>query len=166
MEYATQYALAIVTNTPLWVWLILAGLIYLGLQRTRTRELSVARIVIPAAAFVAIAVTRLVMGRFAEPALLGTVAGIIAAFGLLMLVKPGSKARRIAPGRLLIEGEWFSLGLILAIFSVNYGIAVVSAINPVLAASDNLRFLYGFVNATSACFMMGRAIAYLNAKAA
>ncbi len=47
-----------------------------------------------------------------------------------MLVKPGRKARRIGPGRLLIEGEWFSLGLILAIFSVNYGIAVVSAINP------------------------------------
>lgn len=164
MQYATQYAIGIVTHTPLWVWLILAGLVYLGLQRTRTRELSVPRIVVPAAAFVAIALIRLIMGRFAEPALLGTIAGLIAAFGLLMLVKPGRKARRIGPGRLLIEGEWFSLGLILAIFSVNYGIAVVSAINPDLGASDNLRFLYGFVNATSASFMMGRAIAYLNAE--
>ncbi|MET3613657.1 hypothetical protein ABID16_001986 [Rhizobium aquaticum] len=166
MEYATQYAIGIVTHTPLWVWLILAALVYLGLQRTRTRELSVSRIIIPAALFVAIAVIRLVMGRFAEPALMGTVAGLIAAFGLLMLVKPGRKARRIAADRLLIEGEWFSLGLILAIFIVNYGIAVVSAINPDLGASDNLRFLYGFVNATSSCFMMGRAVAYLNTKTA
>ena len=85
MQYATQYAIGIVTHTPLWVWLILAGLVYLGLQRTRTRELSVPRIVVPAAAFVAIALIRLIMGRFAEPALLGTIAGLIAAFGLLML---------------------------------------------------------------------------------
>jgi hypothetical protein len=166
MSYALQYALGIATHTPFWVWIILAGLIYLGLQRTKTRELSVPRIIIPAAFFVSLAVIRLILGRFAEPAILGTVAGLVAAFGLLMVVKPGRQARRTAPGRLLIEGEWFSLGLILVIFSVNYGIAVVSAIDPVLAASDNLRFLYGFVNATSAGFMMGRAIAYLNAKAA
>ena len=42
---------------------------------------------------------------------------------------------------------------------------MVSAINPALAASDNLQFLYGFVNATSAGFMIGRAYAYLTAKA-
>jgi len=166
MQYALQYAIGIITNTPLWVWLILAGLVYLGLQRTKTRELSMTRIVIPAALFGVLAITRLVLGRFAEPALLGTCAGLIAAFGLLMLVKPGRRARRLETGNIMIEGEWFSLGLILAIFTVNYGIAVISAINPALGSSDNLRFLYGFVNATSAGFMIGRAIAYLNAKAA
>ncbi len=166
MEYAVKYAAGIVTHTPLWVWLILAGLIYLGLQRTKTRELSASRIVIPAAIFGVVAISRLALGRFAEPALLGTCAGLVVAFGMLMLVKPGRRARRTEAGTVLIEGEWFSLGLILAIFCVNYGIAVVSAINPELASSDNLRFLYGFVNATSAGFMIGRAHAYLNAKAA
>lgn len=165
MEYALQYATGIVTHTPLWVWLILAGLVYLGLQRTKTRELSASRILIPAALFGLIAISRLALGRFAEPAVLGTCAGLVVAFGMLMLVKPGRRARRTDAGTVLIEGEWFSLGLILAIFSVNYGIAVVSAINPALASSDNLRFLYGFVNATSAGFMIGRAYAYLNAKA-
>ncbi len=58
MEYATQYALGIVTHTPLWVWLILAGLVYLGLQRTNTRELSASRIVIPAALFGLVAISR------------------------------------------------------------------------------------------------------------
>ncbi len=166
MQYTLDYATGIVTHTPLWVWLILAGLVYLGLQRTKTRELSSLRIVIPAALFGLVAISRLVLGRFAEPALLGTCAGLVVAFGLLMLVKPGRGARRTEAGTVLIEGEWFSLGLILAIFSVNYGIAVVSAINPALGSSDNLRFLYGFVNATSSGFMIGRAYAYLNAKAA
>ena len=165
MEYVLQYATGIVTHTPLWVWLILAGLVYLGLQRTKTRELSASRILIPAALFGLIAISRLALGHFAEPALLGTCAGLVVAFGMLMLVKPGRRARRTDAGTVLIEGEWFSLGLILAIFSVNYGIAVVSAIDPALASSDNLRFLYGFVNATSAGFMIGRAYAYLNAKA-
>ncbi|HWU62964.1 MAG TPA: DUF6622 family protein [Ensifer sp.] len=166
MEYALKYAIGIVTHTPLWVWLILAGLIYLGLQRTKTRELSTSRILIPAAIFGIVAISRLVLGRFAEPALLGTCAGLVVAFAMLMLVKPGRGARRTDAGTVLIEGEWFSLGLIMAIFWVNYGIAVVSAIEPELATSDNLRFLYGFVNATSAGFMIGRAYAYLNARAA
>lgn len=166
MHYTLQYAIGIVTNTPLWVWLILAGLIYLGLQRTRTREMAPVRVLIPAAIFGFIAVAKLVMGRFAEPAVLGTLAGLIGALALLVAVKPGRRATRIAPDRLRVEGEWFSLGLIVAIFTVNYGIAVISAIDPVLGASDNLRFLYGFVNATSAGFMIGRAVAYLNAKAA
>lgn len=166
MQYALQYASGIATHTPLWVWLILAGLVYLGLQRTKTRELSTPRIIVPAALFGLLAVTRLSLGRFAEPAVLGTCAGLVVAFGMLMLVKPGRRAQRTDAGTVLIEGEWFSLGLILAIFCVNYGIAVVSAINPALGSSDNLRFLYGFVNATSSGFMIGRAYAYLNAKAA
>lgn len=160
-----DYALGIITHTPVWVWLILAGLVYLGLKRTQTQELRVSRILLPAVIFGFLAIARLVMGRFAEPAVLGTVAGLIAALALLMAVKPGRRARRISMDTLLIEGEWFSLGLILAIFTVNYGIGVVSAINPALAASDNLQFLYGFVNATSAGFMVGRAYAYLTAKA-
>ena len=160
-----DYALGILTNTPIWVWLVLAGLVYLGLKRTQTQELKVSRVLLPAVIFGFLAIARLVMGRFAEPAVLGTLAGLIAALALLMAVKPGRRARRISMDTLLIEGEWFSLGLILAIFTVNYGIGVVSAINPALAASDNLHFLYGFVNATSAGFMVGRAYAYLTAKA-
>jgi hypothetical protein len=166
MQYVSQYVIGIVTNTPFWVWLILGALIYMGLQRTRTREMASVRVLIPAGVFGLIAIAKLILGRFAEPAVLGTLAGLIAALALLVAVKPGRLARRVAPDRLLIEGEWFSLGLIVTIFIVNYGIAVLSAINPALGASDNLRFLYGFVNATSAGFMIGRAVAYLNAKAA
>jgi hypothetical protein len=166
MQYVTQYAIGIVSSTPLWVWLILAGLVHMGLQRTRTREMAPVRVLIPAAIFGLIAIAKLIIGRFAEPAVLGTLAGLIAALALLIAVKPGRLARRIAPDRLRIEGEWFSLGLILAIFLVNYGIAVLSAIDLALGASDNLRFLYGFVNATSAGFMIGRAVAYLNARTA
>ncbi|HZG29523.1 hypothetical protein SAMN05421890_2218 [Ensifer adhaerens] len=164
MEYAFHYAIGIVSHTPIWVWLVLAGLIYLGLQRTKTRELSATRIIVPAAIFGLVAISRLALGHFAQPALLGTLAGLVLAFGLFMLVKPGRRARRTEVGTVLIEGEWFSLGLILAIFWVNYGVAVLTAIEPALADSDNLRFLYGFVNATSAGFMICRAIAYLKAE--
>lgn len=166
MIYAIHFGIGIVTNTPTWVWLVLAALVYLGIQRTRTREMAQNRVFIPAVIFGFIAVAKLVLGRFAEPAVLGTFAGAIAALALLMAVKPGRRARRIAPDRLRIEGEWFSLGLILVIFSVNYGVGVATAIDPSLSASDNLHFLYGFVNATSAGFMIGRAIAYLSAKEA
>lgn len=161
-----NFAFGILTHTPLWVWLILAGLIYLGLKRTRTRELTVSRILLPAALFGLVAAAKLALGHFAAAALYGSASGLVAALLLLLAVKPGRGARRISADTLVVQGEWFSLALILAIFSVNYAIAVVSAIDPMAAASIDVRFLYGFVNATSASFMIGRAFVYLKARPA
>jgi hypothetical protein len=156
-----QLIAGILTNTPLWFWLILAGLVYLGLRRTRTRETTHVGILTPAALFGLLAIGKLALGHFAAPAVLGTVAGIVAATILLFTVRPGNRARPLEDGKLLIEGEWFSLVLIIVVFSVNYAIAVLSAIQPALAAGENVRFAYGFINALSAGFMIGRAVVYL-----
>lgn len=153
----------IIIHTPLWVWLILAALLTLGLRRTRTRTTSQIGILVPAFIFGAIAIVKLALGHFAQPALLGTAAGVVAAFILLNIVRPGSNARKQHDGLYVIRGEWFSLALILLVFFVNYGLAIIAAMNPVLAASDNARFAYGFINALSAGFMIGRAICYLRA---
>lgn len=154
------YLVGILTNTPYWVWLIFAGLIYLGLRRTRTRETTHIGILIPAVIFGLIAVGKLALGQFAAPAMLGTLAGAVAATIMLLVVRPANKAAPLGDGKLLIEGEWFSLCLIVLVFSVNYAIAVMSAIAPLEAATENVRFTYGFINALSAGFMIGRAVIY------
>jgi hypothetical protein len=37
--------LDIVTHTPVWAWLVLVALVWLGLQRTKPRDVGVARLV-------------------------------------------------------------------------------------------------------------------------
>lgn len=90
------------------------------------------------------------------------IVGLIVVFGFFMFVKFGCKVCCIGFGWLLIEGEWFLFGLILVIFSVNYGIVVVFVINFDFSVSDNLCFFYGFVNVIFVSFMMGCVIVYLN----
>lgn len=156
----------IITHTPLWVWFVLAGLIFLGLRRTRTRQVHATSLMVTAGIFALLAASRLVMGHFAGPAVLGTLAGAIAAAAILFVVKPGSKATRLSDGTLQIEGEWFSLMLILAVFAANYGIAVLAAMDPVVGTGDNARFVYSFVNGLSATFMIGRTASYLRTQRA
>jgi hypothetical protein len=156
-----QLITGILINTPIWVWLILAALMYLGLLRTRTRETSSASILLTSSIFLAIAILKLTLGHFAATAVLGTVAGVVAAIILLSVVRPGKNAAWLASGNLQIQGEWFSLTLIMCVFLVNYGIAVTSAISPELAMSENVRFTSGFINALSSGFMVGRAFLYL-----
>ena len=159
-----QLVLGIITHTPVWVWFVLAGLIFLGLRRTRTRQVNATSLLIPAAIFALLAITRLVVGHFAGPVVLGTLAGAIAATAILFVLKPGSKATRLADGTFQIEGEWFSLTLILMVFAANYGIAVLAAMDPAVGTSDNARFVYSFINGLSAAFMAGRTLTYLRAQ--
>jgi hypothetical protein len=156
-----QLITGILVNTPIWVWLILAALIYLGLRLTRTRETSAAGILLTSSIFLLIAVGKLIVGHIAATTVLGTVSGIVAASILLLVVRPGKYATGLASGKILIQGEWFSLVLIMSIFLVNYGIAVASALSPELAMSENIRFTSGFINALSSGFMVGRAYLYL-----
>ena len=76
--------LAIASHTPAWVWLVLAALIWLGLARTRDREVGLRGLVLFPLILAASAVSNLIGGGLAAAmlgglgigALLGLAAGI------------------------------------------------------------------------------------------
>lgn len=128
--------LAIVSHTPTWVWLLLAFLLYRGLQATRTRESALWRALLLPLVMCALSVTGLLQG-LATHALasgLGTLALLIAAW----LGFHGQAARRIsvdrAGRRLVVPGSWQPLLLTVSIFVVKYGAAVMQALHPTLAS--------------------------------
>ncbi|MEI2384705.1 DUF6622 family protein [Breoghania sp. JC706] len=128
--------LDIIQGTPVWVWLLLAFLIYRGLRCTHARRSGLyAPLILP----LVMLVVSLSGGRVAtgEPADLawmaafaaGILAGAAAASRMAIEVEPGP------PASLLLPGSWASLILILAIFSLNYALGVMHAMAPDLAAS-------------------------------
>ncbi len=138
----------ILVKTPLYVWAILAFLIYRGLLAARDRDVSVARmLVIPA--------LMLVLALQAIAAQFGVASVGMAAWaagtGLMLLqrwkfgvagVTPGA-----APNSVRIRGSWAPLAMMVAVFLIKYALAVVLAIRPHLA--DEAVF------AATACGLLG-----------
>lgn len=153
-----QFFTGMLINTPWWVWLILAGLTYLGYSRTKTRTSRPFMLVIPAFIIASILVLKLLMAHFAPAFLEAAAAGVLAGFILLAVARPDRGIRRLESGLVEIRGEWFSLCMFLAVFTANYTIAVLTVVAPDQMASGPAIFVPGFVNGLSATFMIGRAI--------
>jgi len=133
MTYALNYVLAIVANTPWWVWLILVVVTALGLRDLRPRRLSpVGMSVLPLVSLV-LAVIGLV--RFSPPIAALAAWALAAVVGAVLGVARASR-REMTPadGHIRVAGSWFSLGLGLAIFAVQYAQGVLNAIIPGLRA--------------------------------
>ena len=128
--------LDIVTHTPAWAWLVLVALVWLGLQRTRPRDVGVARLVLMPAILVALSLSNLLLGGLSIGVIaglgLGGLLGAAAGFALERL----QPARPLGNGRIWLPGEWTSLVVVLAVFVVRYVRAVAASVDPVLAGSD------------------------------
>jgi hypothetical protein len=133
MTYALNYALAIIANTPWWVWLILIVVTTLGLRGLRPGRLSpIGMSILPLVSLV-LAVLGLVRFSPPLPALsawfLATVVG--AALGV---ARASRREMALVDGEIQVSGSWFALGLGLAIFTVQYAQGVLNAIIPGLRA--------------------------------
>lgn len=130
-----NYVVGILVSTPWWVWLILAVVTTLGLRDLRPRRLSpIGMAVLP---LVSLALSLLGLMRYGPPwpaitawalaALVGGAIGVGRASRRTMTSDP-------VDGHIRLNGSWFSLGLGLAIFAVQYAQGVLNAIIPGLRA--------------------------------
>ncbi len=125
-----EFVSQIVTRTPIWVWIILAALVFLGTQALRTRTVKRFTVLIAPIAF-------LILGLVSSR---GTVAFAAWAIALLavgtftfFVWKPTAGARYVPEGdRLQMPGSVVPMLLMLTIFILNYAINVTLAINPAL----------------------------------
>ena len=125
----------IILRTPLYVWAILAFLMYRGVIASRDRDLTPARMLVIPLVMLVLSLQGMA-SKFGMDALAWT--AWIAGMGAVMLqrwsaggARPGPGA---APGSLRVRGSWAPLVLMLAIFLVNYTVAVVLAIRPDMTA--------------------------------
>ncbi|MBC5767217.1 DUF6622 family protein [Ramlibacter albus] len=128
----TGYLAPIVTNTPLWVWGLLVGLLVLGYTQTRDRNASLTRMLVTPAVMTAFSLWGTVntFGNAATFSLVMMTWAVVAA-GVFSLVAAGTaKASYDAATRsFALPGSWVPMGLILGIFMIKYASGVAIAMN-------------------------------------
>lgn len=146
---------AIVKNTPVWVWGLLAALLALGLSQLIDRKISVQRVAIVPLGMLGFALYGMVSafcnsGQMAPVALAWLASASVTTGILLWLPTPGGTRFDAATARFVVPGSLVPLLIILGIFMTKYGVGVEMAMNP--AASRDAGFvlpvasLYGVFN--------------------
>ncbi|KAF1048317.1 MAG: hypothetical protein GAK35_00342 [Herbaspirillum frisingense] len=127
---------AIVSHTPLWVWPLLAFLLYRGWQAGRDRETPLLKALAVPLVMFALSVSGLLLSFGAHPlnAVLGAAALLVA--GFFSFRSRATAAIRVdaARHRIAQRGSWQPLLLTVGIFAVKYSAAVALALHPQLAA--------------------------------
>lgn len=153
--------IAIVTHTPLWVWALLAALLVLGLWQRRTREVSPRSLLMLPLAMLVLGLVSSGRGFVAQPlSALAWAAAFAAgiAFGL-RVPAPRGTVWLARENRLRLTGSWWPLAVIVAIFSLRYGVSVAQALHPAWQTDVQVlavvALLYGLLGGS----FMGRALA-------
>lgn len=120
------------SGAPVWVWIILAVLVVIGIRRLRTREVPAAVALIPAAAFLIWSVVGAVaFARWAGPgpAAIAWMGG--AALGVAsMALAPGATAVRLPDGRVRQPGSVAPLIQYVLVFCARFACAAWAAMRP------------------------------------
>ena len=163
----STFLIMIVTRTPAWVWLVLAGLVLLGLLQARDHVVPRARVI-------------------AQPLALGALSlwGVAGAFGLhamvegpwlagLMLGLAATRAfhlprqvQALPGGRFAIGGSWLPLAMLMAVFFMRYAVNVSLAIAPALKADAGFAALVALLYGLPTGLIAGRALRILGQRPA
>ncbi|MCS6117500.1 hypothetical protein G3444_00980 [Shewanella baltica] len=145
MQNLTNAIGTIVSHTPMWVFALLAGLIYLGLLQTKDRQLSLGRVLLMPAVMSMWSVISLNSILHSPLALMILGVSLLLAVGLAWSLLPKTLVRYQA-GLYHIKGRWLPLLLILGIFIIKYAVAYT------LATQANILENYFFITITSATY--------------
>ena len=151
-----EFLSQILTRTPIWVWAILAALIFLGTQSLRPRTVKRFTVVIAPIAF-------LILGLTTSRGTIGFASwgfALLAAASFTFFIwKPTSGARYVPEGdQLQMPGSVVPMILMLTIFLLNYIINVTLAVNPALRAELAWQVGPGIVLGALSGLFAGRAL--------
>jgi len=125
----SQYAIPILKATPIWVWAILAALIYLGSKQLKARVVKRYSVLIAPVVFLFLGLMSAGRGPVGFAAWAASLISLASA--TFFVWQPTQGARYEENGDLLyMSGSIIPMLLMLAIFLLNYVINVVLAINP------------------------------------
>lgn len=138
----------VLSGTPVWVWLLLMLLIYLGWLQSRDRIVSRLRAFMVPIIMVLWSLATALTSFSAQSGLLFWGIGFVATALMGILLCPQSAAFYDAETqRYHLSGSWVPMCLMLGIFTTKYIVGVLSAINPEALARHDvvsaLVMLYG-----------------------
>ncbi|PPQ18967.1 hypothetical protein GA0061098_1005117 [Bradyrhizobium shewense] len=150
-------AYQILTHTPLWVWILLAYLVWQGIQSMQPRTTPIWRALILPVVFIVWGVSRIGFGP--QGSAWPLMAWIAAALALLPLgvLTPRPFDVDHKTGEMIRPGSAFALIRNLVVFSLQYAVGVISAID---AADRAFAMMFGrAVSGATAGYFIGSTIA-------
>ncbi|WP_051711603.1 DUF6622 family protein [Andreprevotia chitinilytica] len=139
----------IISHTPVWVWLVLAFLIYRGLQATADRTAPLRKLFILPIVMLCLSLQGMIGHFGGQLAVWATwLAGVVVAVTLIIATtRPGTVHFDRTTGLVYSRGSWMPLVLMLAIFSTKYVTEVMMGMRPELASTPSFALcvaaLYG-----------------------
>ena len=149
---------SIIGHTPAWVWLVLAGLIWLGLARTREREVGLRGLILFPLIITALAVYNLIGSGLAAAIVAGLGVGALLGLAAGIFLERRNGATQLERGRLRLKGEWTSLIIVLVVFLTRYAKAVLTNIDPALTLSDGFEFTTAALSGFFAVMILSRTV--------
>ena len=153
--------IAIVLQTPHWVWGVLAALIVMGLRQTLPRRPSLRSATALPVVMMLLSLYGVASAFAGQPlALLAWVAGAAVALALSQGLRVWDGIRWLdAERRVLMPGSWLPLVLMLGLFLFKYSVGFSLAINPGLAADTVTAGFAGLVYGAFSGVFLARALA-------
>lgn len=150
----------ILTNTPLWVWGLLAVLLVLGLSQTRSRSAGLSRITLLPLGLSALSLYGTISAFGTSPAVLGS--WVAAAILLLLIVTqmplPAGARYDSAQRQFQLPGSWVPMALIMGIFLTKYVVGVSLVMHPELKANANFSLAIGTLYGVFSGIFAGRTV--------
>ena len=149
-----------ISNTPIWVWPLLLGLLVLGLRQTRTQHMGWMRVTVLPLVLVGLSVygTLAVAGAYPGALLLWALVAISAAALVLRQPLPASARYDLAHRRFTVPGSAVPLALMMGIFLTKYAVGATQALAPALLqttlAAGSIAALYGLCSGV----LLGRSL--------
>ena len=150
----------ILSNTPLWVWGLLAGLLVLGLSQTRSRGVSMVRIALLPLGLGAFSLYGTVSAFGAAPVVLGSwlAAGALLLLIVTQLPLPSGVRYDAASRGFQLPGSWVPMGLIMGIFLTKYVVGVSLVLHPELKLHANFSLAIATLYGVFSGIFAGRAL--------
>ena len=131
-----QFVLETVSRTPLWVWVLLAFLLFIGIRALKPATVSFARLAILPIVFLAWGLSGFFTSYGVQ--LLGAgvwIAAVVIGVGLGLLAARSIEIHADKTRRLIrLPGGTLTLALILIIFATKYTLGVLASMRPTITA--------------------------------
>ncbi|MFC5498955.1 DUF6622 family protein [Caenimonas terrae] len=153
----------ILSNTPTWVWALLAGLLWLGASMLRSNTVSAVRVGVMPVAMTGLSLWGAV-SAFSHSVIYGyvmlawVVAAVVLATAVGSMQPPRGSSYNPQERTFTVPGSWVPLALILGIFLVKYVVGVEVAMNPALAQDASYSLTYGVIYGAFSGIFSGRSI--------
>jgi len=145
----------IVVHTPLWVWPLLALVLWLGWMGRKPRVLPPVRLAVLPLVGLGITVAGVVQSAVPAFTLAGWLVGLLLSLPVGYAIGRRRDVQWQADGRVRVAGGWFMLGFAVSIFAARYALGVTFGVWPQLAQQPAWIALAGVVGGTIAGIGLG-----------